>query len=486
MILAPRWYQSRAIVEIRAEWSAGARSVVYQSPTGSGKTVTVAEMFRRAHARGSRCIVAAHRDELVGQLAGALKVAEVPHGRVVAGQRTDDARILVASIPTLARRMGEVLELMGGRLDLLALDECHHAVAKTWAGISHAALDAGARLLGMTATPERSDGKGLGDIFDAMVVGPSVRDLTREGFLSPYEILYPDWEQSDPDWMKRKRRVVGDPVALYLQHVHPHTCLVYCASRRHARRVLDLYLARGVRAQYVGGDTPKDERRAALREFKAGRLPVIVSVDLFGEGLDCPGLVAVQMLRPTGSVGLYLQMAGRALRVEARKRRAIIVDQVGNSLVHGRPCDDRSWTLDPTKEASENLTRKAEDETLPLRVCDFCFSYYRPSLPRCTHCGHVATVAGRVPGQDASADLLHLTMEQVQEAWDEVRETRERWYQEKRAEGLEALVVLAIDRGYKRGWAAMRHAVRNDIPKEARGELFREENRIRKRLEGAR
>ena len=472
--IQPREYQQKTIARVRSSL-AQHRATILQSPTGSGKSVMIGYMLEQSHKRGKRAYLTCHRRELVKQLSTTLwRDFRIPHGVIAAGRSITDDPIQVASIQTLVRRLDKIVPP-----DLLAMDEAHHATAATWSKVAEWAKDG--YLVGLTATPVRTDGRGLNDLFNDIVLGPSVAWLIAEGYLSPFRVFAPsqhidlsgvrsrggDYARNDLEELLDRNAVVGNAVDHYVRLVHPGTCLVYCVSRAHAKHVEAAYQARGIDARYCAGDTPQEERDDIISGLREGRIPVVVSVDLFGEGLDCPGLNSVQLLRPTQSLGLHLQQVGRALRPEPGKQHAIILDHVHNTLRHGLPDDERTWTLEGRKKGQ----RRAEETGPALRHCSGCFAIYGSALPACPLCGLVPEVRVQMP-EETDGELAEITREKL-----EAQRTRRR--QEGQAQGLEALTKLALERGYKPGWAARRHAIRTKGDFRA---LIKQEREIRRTL----
>jgi len=392
---------------------------------------------------------------------------------ITAGRVQTTDLVQVATIQSLIRRMHRL-----PKPKFIVLDESHHAVSASYRKLLDAYPDS--YVVGLTATPCRLDGRGLDDIFDALVLGPTVSELTADGYLAPYRAYAPspsmdfsgvhsrggDWERRELEGLVDQSAIVGDAVSHYLRLVHPKTCLVYCVSRKHARHVEAAYRNAGIDARYCAGDTPKAERQAIVAGLKVGDPPVVVSVDLFGEGLDAPGLAAVQLLRPTQSLGLHLQQIGRSLRPEAGKDHAIILDHVRNCLRHGLPDWDREWTLEGRKRK-----KNGGENAIGLRSCDQCFVIYPAVLGACPNCGWVPEpgAAQKLPNE-VEGELVEIKKKRVQIA---------RRREEGMTKGLEALVELGIERGYKPGWAGARHATRQGI-KRSTPEFYKILNEARK------
>lgn len=454
-----RDYQRGLIEQVRAVLRTD-RRVVLQSPTGSGKTVLTAHMIRAAADRGMRSWFVVHRKELLRQTSGALWSLGVQHGVIASGRTPTPDQVQVATIQTLARRAAALPPPA-----FIIIDEAHHTAAASYLEVlGHCPRSF---VVGLTATPERADGRGLDDIFSAIVLGPTVSWLTEKGFLAPYRIIAPpravdvtgvhsragDFVRGELEAVVDQTAVVGDAVEHYRRHVAPASCLVYCVSRAHAHHVEEAYRAGGIDARYCAGDTDAGERDRIIEGFRRGRPPVIVSVDLFGEGLDVPGLTAVQLLRPTQSLGLHLQQVGRALRHEPGKT-ALILDHVGNSWRHGLPDDEREWTL----EGRRRRRGPVEDSGPALLHCPSCFAIYRAQLRTCPACGFTPQLQFRDLPDQVDGELAEIDPEQHR---------RMRAREEGRARTAEALVALARDRGYKPAWVVHRIIAR---AKRERGE----------------
>lgn len=353
-----RDYQVADIARLRAEYARGRRAVLYQLATGGGKTVVFSHIVQGAVAKGRRTAVLAHRRELIGQASAKLTALGVPHGIVAAGMDRDhDAQVLVASIQTIAARGTDAL----GRLDFIVADEAHHCRADTWAALLQSQPQA--KLLGVTATPARTDGKGLGieagGLFDAIVCGPSMQSLVDAGYLAPARCYVPG-RRIDTSGLRtvagdyaagealaaRAAVVTGDAIAEYRSKAPGRSAIAFCVTVEHAEQVAAEFSAAGFRAACVHGGTPKDQRDRLIAGLGDGSLDVLTSCDLISEGLDVPAVGAVILLRPTASLILCLQQIGRGMRPAPGKDALIVLDHAGNTVKHGLPEEDRDWTLD--------------------------------------------------------------------------------------------------------------------------------------------
>jgi DNA repair protein RadD len=350
-----RDYQQRNVDELRERFANGSKRVLFQSPTGSGKTVLFAHIVARAAALGNHVIILGHRQEIIDQISNALMDLGVEHGVIAAGHpETPKLKVQVASVATLVRR----LDRLRLKTKLLIVDEAHHSVAGTWQKIIDAMPDA--HLIGCTATPQRLDNKGLSDIFDTLVIGPSVIDLIEAGHLSKFTIHAPVHE---PDLRGVNTRmgdfatdqlakamsdeiIIGSTVDDYAQICAGAPSIAFCVNIAHSQLVAERFAAAGYRAAHVDGKTPRDERRQLIAALGTGELQVLCNCGIISEGLDVPNITAVILLRPTQSLVLYLQMCGRVLRPAPGKQRALILDHAGNTRLFGPPDAPRAWSLD--------------------------------------------------------------------------------------------------------------------------------------------
>lgn len=401
--LQPRDYQLAAEADIRDAFRRRARAVLMVAPTGSGKTVTFSRVAAQATEKGNRVLILVHRQELLRQTSRTLDVFGVQHGLIAAGvsMRTDQS-VQVASVQTLVRRL-DAIEAP----QLIIVDEAHHATGKTTWGkvLNHYSR---ARILGVTATPERLDGQGLGvdcgGFFDAMVMGPTVADLTARGYLSP-AVVYAPKQRLDlsgvstrmGDFVKNelaaaldKPTITGDAVSHYAKHAHQEPAIAFCASVAHAEHVAQAFTAAGYQAASIDGSMTSAQRASRINDLAAGALHILTSCDLISEGTDIPVVSAAILLRPTQSVSLALQQMGRVLRPFPGKQRAVILDHVGNVFRHGLPDDDRQWSLD----AKQRKGKQKQEAVLSIRQCERCFSVHRPA-PACPTCGYIYPVKSR-------------------------------------------------------------------------------------------
>ncbi len=407
MAYAPRPYQLQAESNIRDAYAAGHRAVMLTSPVASGKTVTFSRIAAGVHAKSKRVLVLAHRRELIYQISDTLRAMGVPHGTILGGQPgVPRKHVIVGAVQTVHKRLRFLQPP-----DLIIADEAHRACEDSCFGkiIAHFAS---ARVLGVSASPQRTDKRPLSGTFDTLVHGPSVAELVALGYLPPPEVYAPvrpdmsgvhirrgDFVTSESEAAMDKPVITGSAVEHYKRLAYGKRAIVFCVSIRHAERVAQEFQAAGFKAAHIDGTMNDHERAQRLRSFSSGAVPILTSVDLCSEGLDVPGIECAILLRPTMSVIVHVQQMGRAMRSAPGKDRAIIIDACGNVFRWGLPDEPREWTLDGEEQAPrDNVPR--------VLTCQKCLACYKTAP--CPRCGHVNMVKGRQIKQ-VEGDLERVT-----------------------------------------------------------------------------
>jgi superfamily II DNA or RNA helicase len=439
-----RAYQSKAIEDLRNAYRAGAKAPLLVGPCGMGKTVIFTAIAQSAVARGRQVLILVHRRELLHQASRKLTEIGLDHGLIASGIPATDHPVQVASVQTLARRLSG----MDWQPSLVIIDEAHHASAGSWARILQQWPDA--YRLGVTATPCRLDGRGLSTAFDSLVLGPTVADLTATGYLSAARIYAPpvvadlsglrrragDYAIDQAATAMDRPTVTGDAIGHYSRLAAGQRAIAFCCSIAHAESVARSFNAAGISAATLLGNTP--DRDAVVAGFDAGSVQILVTVDVVSEGFDIPAAGCAILLRPTQSLGLYLQQVGRVLRPAPGKDAAVILDHVGNVTRHGFPDDHRQWTL-------EHGAPRASGPAAPsVRTCPQCFAAFKPA-PICPACGHEQPAPRPRPMQQIDGELRELKRVEVQ-----IRRS-----EQGRAQSLQQLIALGQARGMKNpvGWA---------------------------------
>jgi len=448
-----RPYQQQAIADLRMAYRSGAHAPLLVAPTGAGKTIILAAITQAAAGRGRRILILVHRRELIRQTSAKLAHAGVNHGIIAAGFEQSDHPVQVASVQTLARR----LQQQHWQPDLIVIDEAHHAIAGTWANVISYWPDS--LLLGVTATPIRQDGRGLGAMFDRLVLGPSTADLMAAGHLTRVKLFAPpqvadltgirtragDYANDQAAAAMTRPTVTGDAITHYQRIAESQPAIAFCCNVNHATSVCDAFNAAGISAATLLGNTT--DRDALVARFAAGELQVLVTVDVVSEGFDCPGAAVAILLRPTQSQGLYLQQVGRVLRPAPGKAAAIILDHVGNVHRHGFPDDHREWSLDD----AQRRTGKGGPPAPAVRTCEVCFAAFKPA-PVCPCCG-AACAPPPLTIRQQDGELKELARQAVQRAHRR---------DQGQARTLQQLIHLGQQRGMKNpvAWAKHVHFAR--------------------------
>ena len=437
MTITLRPYQQDLVDAIRLQYQYGRRSVLAVLSTGGGKTRAFSHIAEAASRKGNRVLILVHRAELLDQASRSLPFH---HGLIAAGRAMDLSHaVQVASVQTVARRLHL---LPRDYFQLIVVDEAHHTSAGTWAKVL--AHFSSARLLGVTATPIRSDGRGLGEHYQTMVQGPSAQWLTDNGYLARARVLAPPGFSADglrkrmgdfdPKAAEdRVRSIHGDCVSHYRQHLHGQTAIAFCCSIAHAEAVAAVFNANGIAAASIDGSMRRERGRIEdlVNQLAIGRIKILTSCELISEGFDAPSVGGCLLLRPTASVGLHLQMIGRCLRPSGDKV-AVVLDHVGNCLRLGHHLEERDWSLDGTP--------KRDREKAPsVKVCPVCFAANPAGASYCIECRHQFRAEVRELEQ-VDGELVELA-------------ARQRKREQGGAQSLDDLRQLAQQRGYKRGWA---------------------------------
>lgn len=446
MTPTPRPYQQQAIDSIRGAYRTGHRRVLFVLPTGGGKTFVFSHIANQASARGNRVCILVHRAELLDQASRSLSAMDVRHGLIRAGEPMDLGQMVqVASVQTLARRLHL---LPAGLFQLVIIDEAHHTTAGTWERVlSHFHA---ARTLGVTATPCRGDGRGLGEHFQEMILGPTPAWLTEHGYLAPARVFCPpgfdrgglrrrmgDFDMAQAGEQLTARAQVGDAVSHYRQHLDQQTAIAFCCSIAHAEAVAAAFQSQGIAAASIDGTMDTATRRELLEQLGTGELKVLTSCALIGEGVDVPSVGGCLLLRPTQSLSLHLQMIGRCLRPQPGKT-AIVLDHVGNVTSLGHHLDPQEWTLD-------GVHRRPKAAAPSVRVCPRCYAAMGGQAGSCDECGHMFQAKPRELAQVAG------TLAEVHAGVGVATRKREQG----QAQTLEDLIAVGQRRGMKnpRGWA---------------------------------
>lgn len=379
-----RDYQTEIIEKISKSMRAGHKRIIVQSPPRTGKTVVMAEIAHQTTLKGNRVMFLIHRKEVLEQAIDTFKKQEVNANLLQAGM-----------VQTLSRRVDKLKEP-----NLILIDEAHHALAKSYQKVlkkfSHSYV------LLFTATPVRTGRQQLDQIADDIVVGESIQDLTKKGFLAPFRYFQPPGDfnlkdlkkSSTGDYTKKSMdeaistKLFGNVIKQYQKLASGKQAVVYAHSIEAAKDLKDEFVKAGISAAEVDGGTLPHIRDETVKQFRDKKIKILVNVNLFTEGVDLPNVDCVIMARPTASLSLYLQFAMRCLNPRPGKM-AIIIDHANNFKSFGYPDDDRDWKkaiITRKKGGRSNTTPE-----VPITTCEACFAVIRPQEikdGKCPICGN--------------------------------------------------------------------------------------------------
>lgn len=474
-MIVPRDYQIVAIDEVREEFREHAALLLVLC-TGGGKTIIFGYIAMMAAQKGRRVLILAHRDMLIKQASRKLTDYGVQHGIIMAGFSENRLRkVQVASVQTFIRRLKRY---KGDEFDLIVVDEAHLSCAKSYLTICNHFPKA--RILGVTGSPIRLDGKGLGreagGLFDKIIVGIRPRQLIDQGYLvqptvyaAPIQVdlsevkkIGGDYDSDALAMVMDKPKITGSAIENWKRICPGVPAAAWCANVAHAQHVADEFNAAGIPAMMLSGDSTAEEREYATRALESGKIKVVTSAMLLVEGWDCPAVGAIILLRPTMSLSSYLQFIGRGLRtiyapgmpldtVEQRfaaidagpkGRKCFILDHAGLTLKHGFADDDREWSLDGVVKQKG---KKKEEKPLDIAQCPKCWLTHVPA-DVCPGCGHVYEKKTRKL-EYAEGDLQEVTPEM------RAAMSAQRQRQVKSMKSLPELEAYGAKMGYSPGWA---------------------------------
>ncbi len=414
--------------------------MLLQSPAGSGKSVMIAEIARLAVAKGGQVMFTVHRKELVNQIKQSFRENEV-----------DLTRCTILTVGKIAHRLNIL-----PKPTLIITDETHHSLAKTYQTIYD--YYQGVPRLGFTATPWRLNGKGLHDVYDAMILGPSIDWLIENHYLAPYKYysvkLVDDAKlkkSSTGDYTSKSmdeavgRTIFGDVVKTYQEKTPGQQAIVYAHSVEFSKAIAQAFQAAGIEAAHADAKTPSAERERIMSGFKSGSLKVLCNVDLISEGFNVPDCSVVIMLRPTESLVLFIQQSMRSMRYRPDKV-ATIIDHVGNYLRFGLPDDEHQWTLADRKKRK----KQGASDAPPIRTCEFCFAVIPAAAVICPVCGRKMEKSSSEMETDNTVELerIHGSLD-MKTDYNALRYGR---MKPAEAQNMEDLRGIAKSRGYKPGW----------------------------------
>lgn len=425
-----RPYQNDLYKKASAEFAKGKRRVLVVSPCGSGKTVLMAQMADSAQKRGKNVWVILPRQEIMEQTIETFSKCDIPLNTIYVGMAI-----------TTANNVNELPPP-----DLILFDECHISVANTyWKIVNHAP---NAFIVGLTASPCRSDNRPLGSLYEVLVEGVTVKWLIDNKYLAPYEyysVTVADLSEinecNDASEILMKSAVYGKVIETWQMLANNVPTVCYCASVKHSQETAASFRNAGINAVHFDGTTPYMERKQIVDRFRSGEISVLCNCDLISMGFDMPDIGCVVMLRPTNSASLYIQQSGRALRYKPQKT-AIIIDAVANYMRFQLPDEPYEWSLD---KAIKQCTEINPDGDFYIRTCEKCYKVFK-TAPVCPYCGTEYSLKPREIKAHEEIELTKISAEQAAEAERKRKEAR---MEQGRAQTFEELLAIGRAKGYK-------------------------------------
>jgi DNA repair protein RadD len=455
--LSLRPYQIEVISQFQAAIAAVKRRILMVAPTGAGKTILAVAIILDALAKNKRVQFLAHRRELITQASRKLHASGCDHGILLPGypQRLHEA-VQVSSIATLYARAIRTSCIELPEADLVIVDEAHHCRARTYTKL----LDAypNAIIVGLTATPCRGDGRGLGNVFDTMIECPSVADLIDGGYLVGTKVYAPyrpdltgvriergDYVEAQLANRMNTDRLVGDIVTHWFRLSERRQTVVFATGVAHSVHIRDEFRRAGVLAEHIDGSTPTDERDKILVDLSAGRIELVSNAMVLTEGWDQPSVSCLVLARPTKSIGLFRQMIGRVLRPAPGKTEALILDHAGATFTHGFAEDPIRWELSEDRKAENKAhASRGTPEAPGLTTCPECRAVRFQGKP-CGACGWRPQSRAK-PVAVGDGDLAQVERDRSVRPNTYDAEYKDRFHR--------GLIWIAREKAYKPGWAS--------------------------------
>lgn len=461
-VLALRDYQQQQVDDVREQFASGHRRVLLQSPTGSGKTVVFSHIARTSAQIRKKVLILAHRIELLEQCGDKLYCNYVDFGYLSPKySRNMGALVQVGSIDTVIGRMRK----MNFYPDLIIIDEAHRSAAATYQAIIN--YYEKAYVLGVTATPIRTDGRPLGDTYERLILGPTVQWLIDSGYLiKPTYIrdgssadysgakLGKDGDISRKDRASKTNdaRITGDAIIEYETYSPGAPAVAFCEDINHSKDVAAQFQKAGWNFIHIDGKSKG--RKKLLSAVESGKYHGFTCVDLATEGLDMPILQTMIGLRKTLSLGLWFQMVGRIMRTADGKQFAWVLDHTGNYNMHGATHWEVDWTLEGEEKTPG--TKRGSGTHVRTKQCSHCDTMNPKNAVVCINCQNIFFSNSGLPEANESVRLQPVTEE------EDMMLRLHRAQEITNAQTLEELEAIGKARGYWPGWALNKWNSRNN------------------------
>jgi len=384
-----RDYQIKSVDSLREILKSGKRRPILVCATGSGKSVIMSKIISLVLDNDKKVLWMVHRRNLTFQMRDTLKeFFGIDSGIIMAGVDTDlENNVQLCTIQTYSRRInlgyfGVHKFLMDP--DIVIIDECHRSISKSYQDILSIYHDK--IIIGTTATPMRFDGRGMGEVYDSIVDVTSLKELTDRDYLVPVRYFVPnqinlkgvrtamgEYMVKDLEGKMIKTKLIGDIVENWLRLAENRKTIVYAVNVKHSKAICEAFVSQGITAEHLDARSSDDERDAVFQRVQDGRTTIVCNVALYTEGLDIPSVSTIVIARPTKSMGLYRQMAGRGLRPAEGKKDVILLDHGNVIETHGLLDWEMEWTLDGKKRAWSKPSKRLTERLVKCRVCHKVF-----------------------------------------------------------------------------------------------------------------
>ena len=457
-----RPYQEKLLNDLRKAFSEGHRKILIQSPTGSGKSVLFSKIIGGAYKKDNSTLFLVHRRELIKQASGHMDNESIYHGVIMAGVVPNlYEKTQLASVDTLRSRCITKEVVPWPTADLLVVDEAHHVGSKTYEKIFDKYDDE--LIIGVTATPCRGNGKGLGNFFDKLIIGPRMRELMDDGYLAEASYMVPavpdmqgvkvargDFVENQLAELMNDSKLIGDVVDHWKKYASDRKTIVFTVNVAHSVAVVEKFKEAGIPAAHIDGKTDQGVREQILKDYSDGVYKVLSNCQVFTEGVDMPDVGCVVLARPTKSLSLYLQMAGRGLRPKEDGSDCIILDHAGNVFRHGAVDEEHDWNLDEKTIQERDKENKTTEKLAKDYICGSCGNIFSKQSV-CPKCG---TPLGNF-GKDVDTARGELVEFKPKKKKEKQQFSKQEFYS--------MLLTHAETKGYQHGWVAHKYKAKFNV-----------------------
>lgn len=450
-----RPYQTTAILKIRRAIARGKKSIMVQSPTGSGKGVMLSHIIDSANEKGKTVLFLVHRSEILYQVSESMNHYGITHGIIKSGEEYNyTLPVQLASFQTICRRMERFVK----EFDLLIIDEAQHATAKTYLGVINAFRKN--IILGFSATPTRKNGMGLGNLFDCMVQVETIQNLTDAGYLAPIRYYAPvtpdlsgvklqagDYNEKQLEPVMLNNVLINGIVENWQQFGGGRKTVIFATGVQHSIAITEKFESAGIPAEHLDGKTPTEVRKRIISAFKAGDIKIIVNCQILTEGVDVPDISCVMLARPTKSLAMYMQMVGRGMRTITGKKDMILLDHAGCVYEHGFVHEITDWDLSTENKTGNKKEQERKEKNSKPIECPICSLLYTGQL-KCPQCGTIPEL--KQFGKEVEyidGQLGEICMKpRIAKPQPVPKEVKQEWFNQ--------LFMYAQQKKYQDGWAA--------------------------------